>query len=173
MREITSFKLDFAKSFNSLLNWTQQNLFHAFSDLSKCCKDIDECASYPCVHGNCTDQENAFICECSDGWTGVTCDEGQILAWSWSWSFFPVQWTKTNNIQFGELSNSFSYRSQGRIQDCQLGGRKRLCSSTHIMSAEPNSLSAGVQGPLKGPGSLMLSRAIWALYLSILIKCLD
>ena len=38
------------------------------------------------------------------------------------------------------------------------GGRKRLCASTHITSAEPNSLSAGVQG-----GSsrvvLMLSRA--------------
>ena len=50
--------------------------------------------------------------------------------------------------------------------------RKRLCASTHIMSAKPNSLSAGVQGPLKGPGSstLMLSRAIWALFLSILIK---
>ena len=44
------------------------------------------------------------------------------------------------------------------------GGRKRLCASTHITSAEPNSLSAGVQGPLKGPGCsrviLMLSRAI-------------
>ena len=41
------------------------------------------------------------------------------------------------------------------------------------MSAEPNSLSAGVQGPLKRPGSssvvLMLFRAIWALFLSILI----
>ena len=44
------------------------------------------------------------------------------------------------------------------------GGRKRLCARTNIMSAEPNSLSAGVQGPLKGPGSsrvvLVLSRAI-------------
>ena len=48
-------------------------------------------------------------------------------------------------------------------------------------SAEPNSLSAGIQELLwrsgvqvKGPGSsrvvLMLSRAIWALFLSILIK---
>ena len=56
------------------------------------------------------------------------------------------------------------------------GGRKRLCARTHITSADPNSLSAGVQGALKGPGSyrvvLMLSRrAIWAL--SILIKYLD
>ena len=35
---------------------------------------------------------------------------------------------------------------------------------THITSAEPNSLSAGVQGPIKGPGRsgvvLMISRAI-------------
>ena len=52
-------------------------------------------------------------------------------------------------------------------------GRKMFCASTHITNAEPNSLSVGVQGPLKGPGSsrviLMLSRAIWALFLSILI----
>ena len=44
------------------------------------------------------------------------------------------------------------------------GGGKRLCARTHITSAELNSLSAGVQGPLKGPGSsrvvLMVSRAI-------------
>ena len=44
----------------------------------------------------------------------------------------------------------------------------------HTTSVEPNSLSAGVQGPLKGPGSsgvvLMVSRAIWALFLSILIN---
>ena len=57
------------------------------------------------------------------------------------------------------------------------GGRKMLCCSTHITSAEPNSLLAGVQGPLKGPGSsrvvLMLSSAIWALHLSILIEDLD
>ena len=44
----------------------------------------------------------------------------------------------------------------------------------HITSVEPNSLSPGVQGPLKGPLSsrvvLMLSCAIWALFLSILIN---
>ena len=44
----------------------------------------------------------------------------------------------------------------------------------HERKTEFNSLSAGFQGPLKGPGSsrvvLMLSRAIWALFLSILMK---
>ena len=44
------------------------------------------------------------------------------------------------------------------------GGAQRLCARTHKTSAEPNSLSAGVQGPLKGPGSsrvvVMLSCAI-------------
>ena len=53
---------------------------------------------------------------------------------------------------------------QGRIQDFHLGGCKRLCARTHITSAKPNALSAGVQGPLKRPGSsrvvLMLSCAI-------------
>ena len=57
------------------------------------------------------------------------------------------------------------YEKQGQIHEFHLGeGRERLCASTHITRAEPNSLSAGVQGPLKGPGSsrvgLMLSRAI-------------
>ena len=35
-----------------------------------------------------------------------------------------------------------------------IGGRKRLCARTQIASADssPKSLSAGVQGPLKGPG---------------------
>ena len=44
------------------------------------------------------------------------------------------------------------------------GAGKKRCARTHITGAEPNSLLAGVQGPLKGPGSsrvvLMLSRAI-------------
>ena len=58
-------------------------------------------------------------------------------------------------------------RKQGWIQDFHLGGGggcKILCARTHITSAELNSLSAGVQGPLKAPGGFgvvsMLSRAI-------------
>ena len=54
------------------------------------------------------------------------------------------------------------------------GGRKKIMfPHAMITSAEPNSLSAGVQDPLKGPGSskvvFMLSRAIRALFLRILI----
>ena len=56
-------------------------------------------------------------------------------------------------------------------------GRKRLCASTHITSTEPNSFSAGVQGPLEGSGSskfgFMLSCAFLALFLSILKKKID
>ena len=49
------------------------------------------------------------------------------------------------------------------------GGRRRsLCASMHITSTKPHSLSAWVQGPLKGHGSsrvgLMLFCAIWALF---------
>ena len=62
--------------------------------------------------------------------------------------------------------NMIEVVNNGRIQDFHLGGGgcKRLCARMDITSAEPNSLSAGVQGLLKGPGSsgvvLMLSRAI-------------
>ena len=84
------------------------------------------------------------------------------------WSIHNMIW---NGIEDQNLNNIQC--EQGRIQDFHLGGRKRLCASTHITNAEPNSLLAGVQGPLKGPGSsrvvLMVSRAIRALFLSILI----
>ena len=53
-----------------------------------------------------------------------------------------------------EMTASKAVLGRGRIQDFHMGGgggRKSLCASTHITSAELNSLSAGVQGPLKGP----------------------
>ena len=71
-------------------------------------------------------------------------------------------------------SGPTSLQSQGRIQDFFFGGggdaKDYVPARTLYTSAEPNSLSAGVQGAgeLKGPGSsrvvLMLSRAIWALF---------
>ena len=67
-------------------------------------------------------------------------------------------WTRIDDSECQILGadRRFSFSGEGG------GGRKRLCARTHITSEEPNSLSAGVQGPLKGPGSsvLTLSRAI-------------
>ena len=65
-----------------------------------------------------------------------------------------ITFSKLKHEQYFQRS-CFVLSSQGRIQDFHWGGGgcKRLCASTHIMSTEPNSLSAGVQGPLKGPGS--------------------
>ncbi|XP_065195919.1 uncharacterized protein LOC135827325 isoform X2 [Sycon ciliatum] len=37
-------------------------------------KDIDECASNPCVNGNCTSGIQWFTCSCDVGWTGNLCD---------------------------------------------------------------------------------------------------
>ena len=56
-------------------------------------------------------------------------------------------------------------------QDFHLGGRKRLCARTHITSAEPNSLSAGV--PLKGPGSSGVVVDAFSCYLSLIFKHSD
>lgn len=47
--------------------------------------DIDECESSPCVHGNCTDQVNGYLCECISGYTGVSCDIGK-----WKAKYFRV-----------------------------------------------------------------------------------
>lgn len=38
--------------------------------------EIDECESYPCVQGNCTDQVNGYLCDCMPGFRGVSCDTG-------------------------------------------------------------------------------------------------
>jgi len=39
------------------------------------CKDVDDCASNPCQHGNCVDMLVGYRCECSPGYTGTNCDE--------------------------------------------------------------------------------------------------
>ena len=39
---------------------------------------LDECASNPCVHGNCTDEFNGFVCNCQEGFSGETCNGEEI-----------------------------------------------------------------------------------------------
>ena len=41
--------------------------------------DIDECASDPCVNGNCIDEPNGYTCSCTAGWTGLHCAAGNPL----------------------------------------------------------------------------------------------
>ena len=39
-----------------------------------CDVNINECASWPCVHGTCTDDVDGYVCSCDDGYTDATCD---------------------------------------------------------------------------------------------------
>ena len=42
--------------------------------------DIDECDSSPCEHeSTCMDAVNGYTCTCTDGYTGVNCQTGNIL----------------------------------------------------------------------------------------------
>ena len=63
------------------------------------------------------------------------------------------------------MNSTISYQLKGADPGFHLGGAKDYVPArTLYTSAEPNSLPAGVQCPVKGPGSsrviLMLSRVI-------------
>lgn len=47
--------------------------FHCFLRVKT---DIDECASWPCVHGTCADHINGCTCRCVPGHTGLHCQLG-------------------------------------------------------------------------------------------------
>jgi len=40
--------------------------------------DINECLSTPCVHGTCINEPNSWSCNCEDGYTGQSCETGQL-----------------------------------------------------------------------------------------------
>ena len=42
------------------------------------CVDIDECASSPCVNGDCVDEVSGYTCVCPAGYRGVLCDESKL-----------------------------------------------------------------------------------------------
>ena len=47
--------------------------------------DVDPCAeSNPCANnGSCSDEGSGFSCTCLDGFTGETCDVGEMLLYEY------------------------------------------------------------------------------------------
>ena len=54
-------------------------MFRNYLDVFGCDSsiDIDECASIPCVHGQCNNDVDRFTCDCVAGWAGLLCDLGK------------------------------------------------------------------------------------------------
>ncbi|XP_071498841.1 IgGFc-binding protein-like, partial [Diadema antillarum] len=42
------------------------------------CQDIDECASSPCINGECVNDLNFYACNCDMGWSGYNCNEACV-----------------------------------------------------------------------------------------------
>ena len=46
--------------------------------LYNCTVEINECAEVECMNGGvCVDKLNSYECNCTNRWTGTTCEEGK------------------------------------------------------------------------------------------------
>ncbi|XP_052061393.1 sushi, von Willebrand factor type A, EGF and pentraxin domain-containing protein 1-like [Mytilus californianus] len=59
------------------VNWEDfpySNLVNAFINIPGQCDDVDDCMSYPCGNGTCTDKLGGYRCTCLGGFTGPNCN---------------------------------------------------------------------------------------------------
>ena len=52
-------------------------MLYFFSKGKLCDQHIDDCASNPCVRGECEDLIGGYSCKCPVGWIGKDCQQNQ------------------------------------------------------------------------------------------------
>ena len=63
----------------SVCNDCQTENVSTLTSVTHIISEVDHCESNPCIHGNCENHPDIYVCKCDHGWSGENCDQGNKL----------------------------------------------------------------------------------------------